>query len=368
MEAADTLWSTAGYAVRAEGFHVLRMWFPNNVYYGHRVEQLSSDIVNLQEQIRRDVQDAYEHDAKAIELVKEIAKDRGFATLDELIATAASNLNDRDWLRYRDVKKEVEYLDEGIRVAMDLVMGLAGLAQGISFFFIRELVAIGFRAIGLSLTRLVVGRTEDGTKLLQAASNIFTKVLKDEVVVGRAASAFRVIQTLGKIVVILGVIFKDTSLDWDPFSELRQRAQLKEWVTSLQLSCVRIFDSRETTWCENRAIKELCVARLQVKKTREYTRVISSYCGDLWPTLDFVTLLQALVREGVVRWHAPNEKFKNKIEDWAFGMKKDFDDIQDRKVYDDLQRHDEERLAWTYEDPSYGYIVDTINDINIERY
>ncbi|PFH45681.1 hypothetical protein AMATHDRAFT_8811 [Amanita thiersii Skay4041] len=88
------------------------IWFPDDVSRGNRVEQLASDIQHLQSKVKQKVEDAKEHDKKAIEYLNKIIKPRGFKTLDELVVEVEKKLSKEDKDNYLQMKNNVQHLDD----------------------------------------------------------------------------------------------------------------------------------------------------------------------------------------------------------------------------------------------------------------
>ncbi|PFH47273.1 hypothetical protein AMATHDRAFT_43051 [Amanita thiersii Skay4041] len=297
---------------------------------GRRVEQLVNDIENLQQAIKEAVADARKHDNKSIEFLNKVARERGFQTLDEYIADSISKLTPEDKERYRKMKEELERKDEGVDISLKVGAGMTGvgiISVSLSLFFQRQLVFVAFRAIAVGLLKLITGQATAGLAILRGARNIFKSVVNGQATVGKAATAFKALKTLGKFLSILGIIIETATLVFDLVDGAKQRAQLQQ------------------------ATKELCVARFQVKKTQQYTRA----------TLD---TLQKLVADGTITQAKANELVKKKIDEWIPNLKKSIDSIKDKEIYDGLKKFDTDRQAWTNEDPSYDYIQAEIKKIN----
>ncbi|KAF8645669.1 hypothetical protein AX16_007652, partial [Volvariella volvacea WC 439] len=62
--------------------------YPDNQNRANRVNQLASDIAQLQTQVKETVEDAKLQDSRAVEILDKIAKSRGYRTLDEYVAWA----------------------------------------------------------------------------------------------------------------------------------------------------------------------------------------------------------------------------------------------------------------------------------------
>ncbi|PFH45677.1 hypothetical protein AMATHDRAFT_8807 [Amanita thiersii Skay4041] len=322
------------------------IFFPDNINRGNRVDQLASDIEHLQSQIKQDVEDAKKHDEQAIEYLNKIIKARGFKTLDELVAEAEKRLSQEDRDKYREMKNDVQHLDDNVKLALNVGSGVMGLgaicglsAAAIGLLSSRQLVMIGFRMIAIGLLKLITGELETGLKILKAAGRVFSKLLKGEALVGKAATAFRVFKVLGKVLAILGILVDVGTLVWDVIEESKQRDQLRD------------------------ATKELCVARVQVKMTQAYARATLFFSADARSTLDHANDLQELVKEGDMTQARADKKLEEKINEWIPKLKKNIDAITDQSTYDDLRKFDSERTSWTDEDPGYDYIIDKLKNI-----
>ncbi|PFH45683.1 hypothetical protein AMATHDRAFT_8813 [Amanita thiersii Skay4041] len=322
------------------------IWFPDNTNRGNRVDQLASDIEHLQSQVQQDVDQAKQHDEKAIEFLNKIIKARGFKTLDELVAEAEKKLSKEDRDKYRQMKNDVQNLDDNVKLALNVGSGIMGLgaiaglsAAALGLLSGRQLVMVGFRMIAIGLLKLISGQVDTGLKILKAAGGIFSKLLKGEAVVGKAATAFRVLKVFGKVLAILGIIIDVGTLIWDVIEESKQRDQLRN------------------------ATKELCVARVQVKMTQNYARATLFFSSDARATLDYANELQELVRDGDMTQERANKKVDDKINKWIPKLKESIDAITDKSTYDDLKKFDSDRTSWTNEDPDYNYIIDKLKNI-----
>ncbi|PFH45684.1 hypothetical protein AMATHDRAFT_71236 [Amanita thiersii Skay4041] len=322
------------------------IWFPDNTNRGNRVDQLASDIEHLQSQVKQDVEDAKKHDEKAIAFLNTVLKARGFKTLDDLIAEAEKKLSQEDRDKYRQMKNDVQQLDDNVKLALNVGSGIMGLgavaglsAAAIGLLCNRQLVMVGFRMIAVGLVKLIAGETELGLKILKTAASAFSKFLKGEALVGKAATAFRVLKVLGKVLAILGILIDVGTLIWDVVEESKQRDQLRD------------------------ATKELCVARLQVKMTQNYARATLFFSSDARATLDYANDLQELVKEGDITQKRADEKVDDKINKWIPKLKESIDAITDKSTYDDLKKFDSDRTSWTNEDPDYNYIIDKLKNI-----
>ncbi|PFH49013.1 hypothetical protein AMATHDRAFT_5265 [Amanita thiersii Skay4041] len=210
----------------------------------------------------------------------------------------------------------------------------------ISLLFQRQLVFVAFRAIAVGLFKLITGQATAGLAILRGARNVFKSVVHGQVNVGKAATAFKVLKTLGKFLSVLGIIIDTATLVFDLVDGAKQRAQLQE------------------------ATKELCVARFQVKKTQQYTRVMLFFASDAKATLDYRETLQQLVRERVITQQHADTQVKRKIDEWIPKLKTSIDSVKDQEIYNDLRTFDNSRQAWTNEDPSQTYIQEKIGEIN----
>ncbi|PFH45682.1 hypothetical protein AMATHDRAFT_71233 [Amanita thiersii Skay4041] len=321
------------------------IWFPNNVHPSNRVDQLASDIEHLQSQIEQDIEQARNYDERAIAYLDKILKARGFKTLDDLIAEAESKLRKEDRDKYCHMKNIVQHLDDDIKLALNVGSGLMGLgaisglsAAALGLLCCRQLVMVGFRMIAIGLIRLISGQAETGSEILKAAASIFSEVLKGDALVGKAATAFKVLKVFGKVLAILGILIDAETLIWD-VEETKQRDQLQK------------------------ATKELCVSRLQIKMTQKYARVTMFFSSDAKATLDYTNELQELVDSGVMTQAKVNQKVDDKINKWIPKLKQSIDAVTEKSTYDDLKKFDTNRNSWTNEDPDYDCIIDKLKSI-----
>ncbi|PFH45018.1 hypothetical protein AMATHDRAFT_10195 [Amanita thiersii Skay4041] len=325
------------------------IWFPDNENRGNRVEQLASDIEHFQEQVKQDVEDGKNHDERAIEYLNKLAKERGFKSLDDLIAEAESKLSQEDRDKYREMKNKVQELDDNVKLALTVGSGVMGIgaisglsAEALGLLCNRQLVMVGFRMIAIGLLKLVAGETEVGLKLLSVAADAFSKILKGESLVGKAATAFKVLKVLGRVLAVLGVIIDVVTFVIDFVEESKQRDTLRE------------------------ATKELCVARVQVQMTKDYSRATLFFSADARATLDYADTLQGLVDDGTITQEKADEKLAEKIDEWIPKLKEAIEGVTEQSAYDSLKTFDDSRTSWTNEDPDYDYILEKIKNIQDE--
>ncbi|PFH45678.1 hypothetical protein AMATHDRAFT_71232 [Amanita thiersii Skay4041] len=322
------------------------IWFPDNINRGNRVDQLAGDIEHFQLQIKQDVEQAKQHDEQAIEYLNKIIKARGFKTLDELVAEAEKKLSPADRDKFRQMKNDVQHLDDNIKLALNVGSGLLGLGAicGLTSAVLgllsgRQLVMVGFRMIAIGLLKLITGEVETGLKMLEIVKDLFSELLKGEALVGKAATAFRVLKVVGKVLAVLGVIVDVAVLIWDVVEESKQRDQLRD------------------------ATKELCVSRLQVRMTQNYARATLFFSSDARATFDYANELQELVTDGDITQARANQRVNDWINRWIPKLKQSIDVITDQSTYEDLVDFDNGRTSWTNEDPKYDYIIDKLKNI-----
>ena len=99
----------------------------DNTNRAKRVDQLASDIAQLQTQVKEAVEDARTQDSRAIVILDKIAKQRGYKTLDEYIADAEKQLSEEDRKKYQEMRETLADKDEAIDISMKVATGLAGI-------------------------------------------------------------------------------------------------------------------------------------------------------------------------------------------------------------------------------------------------
>ncbi|PFH49432.1 hypothetical protein AMATHDRAFT_4886 [Amanita thiersii Skay4041] len=328
--------------------------FLDNNNRGDRADQLASDVQHLQEQIRQSVSDAKNHDERAVVYLNEVIKARGFKTLDDFIKEAEKKLSEEQREEYHKLKKEVEDLDDDVKLAFTIGSGLyffgATLklsATILRMFLQRQLLVIGIRTISMGLLRLLSGDLPAGLKFIRAASKMLSRFFRGGRVVGRAATAFRRLKVFGKALCVAGILIDVVTFAIDFSQEKKQRDGLQA------------------------AIKELCIARFEVKKIQMHASVVVTYSSDARATLDYAATMQDLVKQGLLTQEVVDAQVNKKLDQWITSgveidgkklpsMKEELDAITDAKVYETLDKFDKDRSAWLNEDPGLKYIVDEL--------
>ncbi|PFH45769.1 hypothetical protein AMATHDRAFT_71107 [Amanita thiersii Skay4041] len=223
------------------------------------------------------------------------------------------------------------------------IMGLGAIsglsAQALSLLCNRQLVMVGFRVIAIGVVKLIGGEIDAGLKLLKAAAGVFSKILKGESLVGKAATAFKVLKVVGKVLAVLGVVIDVVTFAIDLIEESKQRDNLRE------------------------ATKELCVARVQMQMTQDYARTTLFFSADARATLDYADTLQELVDDGTITQDAADKKVNDKIDQWIPKLGEGIDGITEKSAYDSLTTFDNSRTSWTNEDPDYNFILNKLQSI-----
>ncbi|PFH46611.1 hypothetical protein AMATHDRAFT_7591 [Amanita thiersii Skay4041] len=202
------------------------------------------------------------------------------------------------------------------------------------------MVMVGFRMIAVGLVTLITGEAGLGLKILKTAASVFSKLFKGEALVRKAATAFRVSKVMVRVLAVLGTVTDHEVPSWDIIEESKQCEQLGD------------------------AIKELCVARLQVKMTQNYSRTTLFFSADARATLDYANDLQDLVEEKDITQKKADEKVDDRINKWIPRLKESIDAITDESTYDDLKKLDSEHgISCTDEDSDYNYIIDKLKNL-----
>ncbi|KAF8624738.1 hypothetical protein AX17_007069 [Amanita inopinata Kibby_2008] len=136
----------------------------DNQNRANRVNQLASDIAQLQTQVKETVADAKTQDERAVKILEKIAQERGYKTLDDYIAEVEKQLSPEDQQKYQDMKKELDNKDEVIDLSTTVATGIAGIgfasglaAIAVSALFICNLITVSLQAIGIGLVKVISG-------------------------------------------------------------------------------------------------------------------------------------------------------------------------------------------------------------------
>ncbi|PFH49436.1 hypothetical protein AMATHDRAFT_63188 [Amanita thiersii Skay4041] len=333
----------------------MAIFYPDNNARGNRVEQLANDIQHLQEQTRQMVKEATEHDKKAVAYLNEILAARSKDTLDDFIVKI-ENVMDKEHLNeLKNLKDAVGNLDDSINIALKVGGGIAALgvtlklgAPALRMFIQRQFLFVGIRSLVVGVMKLIAGEFNAGMKLILASSKMFSKFFRGgKPLVGRAATAFKVMKVLGKVLLVAGIVIDAVTFGIDLHSEGKQRDALQA------------------------AIKELSVSRFQAKELQMQASITVSYSSDARATLDTSATLYGLVKDGTLTKDLVDKKVKDKLDAWISkgtiidGVKQPSLDeklkgVTDEVVYANLFKFDKDRDAWMYEDPNLAYIKSEI--------
>ncbi|PFH49434.1 hypothetical protein AMATHDRAFT_63185 [Amanita thiersii Skay4041] len=330
----------------------MAIFYPDNNNRGKRVEELASDIQHLQEQTKQLVDETTEHDKKAAAYLNEVLKARSKTTLDEFIKKNEAVMDQEYLKELQHLAEEVKDLDDRVNLALKVGSGMFCLGVTLSLsatvlrmFLQRQFLVVGVRSLSLGVMRMLGGEFEAGIKLVRAAGKMFSKFFRGgEEIVGKAATAFRVLKLFGKFLVIAGVVIDIVTFSIDLAEEKKQRSDLQA------------------------ANRELCVSRFQVKKLQMQTSITASHSSDARATLSTSATLYEFVGQGLLTKEVVDNKVKDKLDEWITkgmvidGVKQPSLDeqlkaITDDAVYANLFKFDKDRDSWMYEDPNLSYIV-----------
>ncbi|KAF8650928.1 hypothetical protein AX16_005026 [Volvariella volvacea WC 439] len=319
--------------------------YPDNQNRANRVNQLASDIAQLQTQVKETVEDAKVQDQRAVAILDKIAKERGYRTLDEYVAWAESQLSAEDKERYQNMKKELDKQDEALDLSMKVATGIAGIgfitglsAVIVSTIFQRRLITVTFQAVAVGLVRILAGDLSKGASLMAAAGRILKSVFKGEALAGKVATVFKVLKIAGEVLSVLGIALDAILLIYEAIDGAKQREQFQQ------------------------AIKELCIRRLTTKKIQQYVRVTLQFASDAKAVADYAETLQELVKEGDMTQARADEKVRAKMGELAPKVTAAIDAIDDQSIWNMLNEQDKNsNIAWTNEDPTLAQMLASID-------
>ncbi|KAF8881849.1 hypothetical protein CPB84DRAFT_1827986 [Gymnopilus junonius] len=320
--------------------------FPDNVNRANRVNQLASDIAQLQSQIKEAVEDARTQDERALEILDRLSKKLGFETLDEFLQGAQDMLTPEDRAKYLELKREFENQDLSVDISLKVGTGIAVIgflsgrtATAISVLFSRSLIVVSFRAIGIGLVKILSASVSEGVGLIRSGMNILRATLKGKALAGKVARVARGLRVAGKVLLYLGFAFDLITIIYDAIGGDRQRDEFRA------------------------ATKELCVRRFTVKEIQQYSRIALSFESDAKAIIDLADSLQELVDEGLIDQAAANKKVAEKMEDLEPKLSSAIDAVDDTTIWEMLAIQDaESQIAWTDEDPNLSEILRIIDE------
>ncbi|KAF8656313.1 hypothetical protein AX16_002615 [Volvariella volvacea WC 439] len=309
---------------------------PDNQNRANRVNQLASDIAQLQTQIKETVEDAKLQGSGAVSILDKIAKSRGYGTLEEYIAWAESQLSAEDKERYQSVKKELDNQDEALDLGVKVAIGIAGIgfvtglsATTIGLIFQRGLITVTLQAAAVGLVRIITGNVSEGVGLMQAAGRILNSVLKGEALADKVATVLKVLKVAGEVLSALGIAFDAIALIYEAIGGAKQGDDFVQ------------------------AIKDLCVRRFTTKKIQRYALITLQNDSDAAAIADYYVTVQELVDAGDMPQQRANEKVQAKLNDLAPKITGAIDAIDDQSVWNALDEQDKSsNIAWRNEDPS----------------
>ncbi|KAJ7898271.1 hypothetical protein B0H14DRAFT_2675416 [Mycena olivaceomarginata] len=214
--------------------------YPDNQNRVNRVQQLATNISQLQSNIQQYVDGIHMQDNRTLPMLDRISERAGFPTLEAFLKDARNQMTPEQREKYEEMKTGLEGRDSYVDVALKVGNGVFAIGVAVKFggplmikLFTSTLMQLCFVAIARGTILVISGSVDQGVHLIRAGAR-GVRYVSDVSKVGETVSkALRYVKIASKVLLAVGLLIDGVLLVWELIEGKEQKEKLQAAIVEL---------------------------------------------------------------------------------------------------------------------------------------